>query len=78
MYADNANLLDSVSVPSAQSAGRSTLDEDNALHHRFRLCHIRRILFFEHAFSSQRARSSKEVTEADAFLCDLDPSLWAL
>jgi hypothetical protein len=32
----------------------------------------------EHDFSSQRARSSKEVTEADAFLCDLDPSLCAL
>ena len=29
-------------------------------------------------FSSQRARSSKEVTEADPFLCDLDPSLCAL
>jgi hypothetical protein len=34
--------------------------------------------FSEHDFSSQRARSSKEVTEADVFLCDLDPSLCAL
>ena len=40
--------------------------------------HTRRILLSEHDFSSQRARSSKEVTEADAFLCDLDPNLCAL
>ena len=42
------------------------------------ILHTRRILFSEHGISSQRARSSKEVTEADAFLCDLDPSLCAL
>ena len=35
-------------------------------------------LFSEYDFSSQRARSSKEVTEADAFLCDLDSGLCAL
>jgi hypothetical protein len=42
------------------------------------MLHTRRILFSKHDFSSQRARSSKEATEADAFLCDLDPSLCAL
>jgi hypothetical protein len=35
-------------------------------------------LVSEHDFSSQRAQSSKEITETDAFLCDLDPSLCAL
>ena len=39
--------------------------------------HPRRILSSED-FSSQRSRSSKEATEADAFLCDLDPRLCAL
>jgi hypothetical protein len=28
--------------------------------------------------ASRRAQSSKEATEADAFLCDLDPNLCAL
>ena len=37
--------------------------------------HIRRTLFSKHDFSSQSARSSKEATESDAFLCDLDPGL---
>jgi hypothetical protein len=32
-------------------------------------------LEFRRPISSQRARSSKEVAEADAFLCDLDSSL---
>ena len=40
--------------------------------------HTRKILFSEHDFSSQRAQGSKEATEADAFLCDLDPNLCAL
>jgi hypothetical protein len=51
--------------PSAKSAEESVIELD---------------LWIEvgHDFSSQRARSSKEVTEADAFLCDLDPNLCAL
>jgi len=35
-------------------------------------------MFSEHDFLSQRARSSKEVTEADASLCALNPNLCAL
>ena len=45
---------------------------------RSSVSHLRRILFSEHDFSSQGARSSKEVTEADAFLCELYLSLCAL